>query len=175
MTEAIEAPLHQFSPSPSDKLSFWFSPPQLPAVCWICNGSPDGVKRFADISMQQEYYGAVYICSDCWTPLVEGLGFVRLELFETLQEKHAELKSIARMQGERIRELEQFINSLRNFRPDLDTSVLDSTSVEESGQGDSNITESVGTGKTDDDKSIESDSSGGPENSPVATANRIEL
>src|SRR5690348_6919205 len=97
-TEAIESPQHQFSPSPSDKLKVYKSPPMQPACCWLCNATPDMRRDFLDIGMQQEFYGAVYICSDCIVPIAHALRYVTLDEYEGLQMESERLKSQIRAQ-----------------------------------------------------------------------------
>lgn len=166
-TEAIEAPTHQFSPEPSDKLKVYLSPPMLPAVCWICNGNPDGVKKFFDIGMQQEYYGAVYICSDCMDPLAHALEYVELERFEGLQRAFAHIKDENKALKEELANAHRALDSLSVVRPDLDIdgSVSDETLFE--------ITETPGrlvTEREDDEQGTdESDSERGPKDSTEPT------
>jgi hypothetical protein len=119
MTEAIEAPLHSRSLDASNKIKFYMNPPMLPSCCWICNGTPDGVKQYVDIGIQQDYYGAVYICTDCLQPLMQGLAYVPLAEFETLQEQNQALIAENEKQADRLEFYDSLISDLHSVRPDL--------------------------------------------------------
>jgi len=173
-TEAIEAPAHSRSLHPSNKIKFYMNPPMLPSCCWICNGTPDGLKQYVDIGIQQDDYGAVYICTDCLEPLMQGLAYVPLAEFETLQEQNQALIEENEKQANRLDFYDSLISGISSVRPDLDLhSPWDTNSDKESERSDPGSSEDEGP--IDPEPIVaelgitESDSSGGFEESSEST------
>lgn len=106
-------------PGPSDRMQFTKFPPALPGSCVICNTVSNGSKNFLDPSWSLDYYGALYFCTDCLTPMSHAIGFVEVSRLLDAEREAEELTFALRAAEDEREHYRSIINSLRSVRPDL--------------------------------------------------------
>jgi len=95
-----------------DRISLIPRPLTLPGCCAICGyvgtnvGNEGDVRVFIDWQLDVEFYGRVYLCSDCLLQASVALGWLGVKQAEELRAKVSEQESeliVLREQNERLR------------------------------------------------------------------------
>lgn len=79
-------------PSPQDRVQIMDTPVALPAKCAIC-GYPGGDdRRFIDIGLTVDYYGAVIFCTSCIVDIANKLNYFSPEQYYSMADCIAKLR-----------------------------------------------------------------------------------
>lgn len=97
---------------PRGKVQVLTSPQALPPNCVVCNRHADGLTEFVDIGFQIEFYGAVYFCVDCLTPVAEACGYVPYKEFK-------DISNILEGTLDRSKELERDRDKFKSLLDDM--------------------------------------------------------
>lgn len=86
--------------SDADKVQLTKYPP-LPSRCAICLFPSDGKREFIDFQLSFDYEGAVVICTECWLPVAERLGYAPQRILDdAARETQMALDMVERLQVE---------------------------------------------------------------------------
>lgn len=64
-----------FNQQPHAKYQVVEQPSALPGCCFLCRAASTDRKWFVDVGLQEEFYGAVYLCNACITEISETVGW----------------------------------------------------------------------------------------------------
>lgn len=113
---------------------------QYPHKCGTCGSfSGDNGKRYIDFDCFVEFYGTVYICTDCFLGATRELDLVPVESYKAAMDQIAELKAVVTTLINENRTLRDAVDSLRSFThphsdtynvPDIPESVVETGSTE---------------------------------------------
>ena len=97
----------------------------FPHKCVCGNpGNGDKDKAFVDTGLDIDYYGAVYICKDCFVEMASGFGFFREEIKVALEKQLDDLNAMIEVADEENRKLKNALGDLKSvFNPGIDPSV----------------------------------------------------
>lgn len=89
------------------------SPVALPGSCRCCGSATK--RLYLDTGIQEEFYGAVYYCIDCFGDMAQTMGFITpvagIELLETLRNLYAEREAVKSV----VKELSEYVDSRFDF------------------------------------------------------------
>lgn len=98
---------------------------QYPHKCGTCGSfSGDNGKRYVDFGCWVEYYGTVYICTECFLGATTELNVVPMSRFKSIEQNNAELQVVVQTLISENRALRDGIDHIRSSitsRPNPDT------------------------------------------------------
>lgn len=115
----------------------------LPGTCVIC-GSPGGDgRKFVDIDMDIEYYGAVYFCSHCMNQVAQALGCLMPEDVDILRSQYEGLQQDRLEARNKEKLVDEFLANLFSLGAVYRSSVdhLTSTSISDEISKDSELSD----------------------------------
>jgi DNA-directed RNA polymerase subunit RPC12/RpoP len=68
-------------------------PLMAPGVCMLCGTAGIDNRTFVDFGKQVEWYGAVYLCSECIKEVAIAVGFIPVAEFDKLLEQLKEIEA----------------------------------------------------------------------------------
>jgi hypothetical protein len=79
--------------TPQSRIQVFNAPIAAPGVCFLC-GSAGGSdnRKFIDFGKQIEWFGAVYLCTECLREASEAMGYIQKSIFERLYTEHRQLE-----------------------------------------------------------------------------------
>lgn len=105
---------------------------QYPHKCGTCGSfSGDNNKRFIDFGCWVEYYGTVYICTECFLGAVSLLEVVPAKQLKAAEDQVRELKAVVTTLISENRTLRDAVDSLRNIDRSYPNTDDDSNSTEQ--------------------------------------------
>lgn len=88
---------------------------QYPHKCGTCGSfSGDNGKRYVDFGCWVEYYGTVYICTECFLGATTELNVVPMSRFKALEQNNAELQVVVQTLISENRALRDGIDHIRS-------------------------------------------------------------
>lgn len=88
---------------------------QYPHKCATCGSfSGDNGKRYVDFGCWVEFYGTVYICTECFLGATAELDVVPMSRFKAVEQHNSELQGVVQTLISENRVLRDGINHLRN-------------------------------------------------------------
>lgn len=88
------------------------TPLALPHSCGMCGYGGSDRKWWIDTTKQFEYYGAFYICDQCFTFLASLVNFVPPDISERILEENMRLVALVQ---DRERKIEMLTNAIKNL------------------------------------------------------------
>lgn len=73
--------------SPQSRIQILDVPILAPGICLVCGTAGIDDRKFVDFGKQVEWYGAVYLCSECITEVARAVGFIPVAEFDKLLEE----------------------------------------------------------------------------------------
>jgi hypothetical protein len=135
------------------------NPILAPGVCALCGSSGDGQRKFIDFGKQLDWFGAVYLCTECIREVAEASGYIPVASFDQLHTEYRELQIKCDQLVAKYKPFEEAIEHVmesRNSMSNLGIEHLRSNvdNFETSGDAISDISESGG-GESSSDESID--------------------
>lgn len=78
--------------SAQSRLKVLDTPVLAPGVCFLNGCVGDGKRKFIDFGRNIEWYGAVYICTECIIEVVDAADYISVANFDKLHNEYRELK-----------------------------------------------------------------------------------
>lgn len=78
--------------SAQSRLKVLANPELAPGVCFLNGCVGDGKRKFIDFGRNIEWYGAVYICTECIVEVVEAADYIPVAAYDVLHGEHRKLK-----------------------------------------------------------------------------------
>jgi hypothetical protein len=78
--------------SAQSRLKVLDNPVLAPGVCFLNGCVGDGNRKFIDFGRNIEWYGAVYICTQCIVEVVEAADYIPVAAYDVLHGEHRKLK-----------------------------------------------------------------------------------
>lgn len=78
--------------SAQSRLKVLNNPELAPGVCFLNGCVGDGERKFIDFGRNIEWYGAVYICTQCIIEVVEAADYIPVAAYDALHSEHRKLK-----------------------------------------------------------------------------------
>lgn len=114
----------------SNRVQILTHPVALPGHCSVCGYAGGEDRKFIDVDLTVDFYGAVIFCTFCVVSMGEVLGFVTPEIYDNLADRHgAALQELTRLGTENDR-LSNALNAMLAGRDSYSNRAL----VEESKQ-----------------------------------------
>lgn len=80
--------------SPQSRVKLLDAPILAPGTCCLCGSAGGDKRKFLDFGKQLDWYGAVYFCTECINECYMVTGYVRVELFKTVDKENQDLKAL---------------------------------------------------------------------------------
>jgi hypothetical protein len=150
--------------SAQSRLHVLNNPILAPGVCFLCGSAGDGKRKFIDFGKQIEWYGTVYICTECIVEVSSAADYIPVANFDNLHNAYRELQVKYDQLVVRYEPFEKAISNVvesRTSKPDLDFDNLRSriSGVEKPEEQRVNDNEAV----SGESKANESDNVEGPD------------
>ena len=119
----------------SGRIKLLSNPDALPAKCAIC-GYPGGDQRkFVDFGLDIDYYGVIYLCTDCMNEIAVGIGYLLPEVVTKITAENELLKEalkVAQADQEILYELRTHLGLFSGtiHGPVLDESLVDTDPID---------------------------------------------
>jgi len=141
------------------------TPVLAPGTCFVCGSAGDDKRKFIDFGKQIEWYGAVYVCTECIVEVAEASEYIPVASFDSLHTELRELQVKYDQLAAKYAPFEEAIKNVldspdpgfgmvlhpSNMRIDRDTGdKRDESDIEGSAQGESETNESVDVEGSDD-------------------------
>lgn len=79
--------------TPQSRIQIMDTPLLAPGVCFVCGTAGLDDRKFIDFGKQIEWYGAVYLCSECIKEVAIAIGFIPVADFNGLLEEFKSLST----------------------------------------------------------------------------------
>lgn len=125
--------------SAQSRLKVLNNPELAPGVCFLNGCVGDGERKFIDFGKNIEWYGAIYICTQCIVEVVEAADFVPVATFDKLHDAYRSLEIEHRQLQNRYAPFEEAINNVvesRRSNPHSDFDNMRSRVLESKGSED---------------------------------------
>lgn len=145
--------------SAQSRLKVLNNPELAPGICFLNGCVGDGERKFIDFGKNIEWYGAVYICTQCIVEVVEAADFVPVATFDKLHDAYRSLEIEHRQLQNRYAPFEEAINNVvesRNSNPHLAfDSLRASVSESKSSEDESHDNGKSVEGESETDKPVD--------------------
>lgn len=151
--------------SAQSRLKVLDNPELAPGICFLNGCVGDGKRKFIDFGKNIEWYGAVYVCTQCIIEVAEAAEYIPVASFDKLHNDYRELKINYDQLAAKYAPFEEAIKNVMdspfpgfgmvlhpsNMRSDSNTSdKLDESDSTGAAQGESEANESVDVERSDD-------------------------
>lgn len=109
--------------SAQSRLTVTDKPILAPGVCFLCGSAGDDKRKFIDFGKNIEWYGTVYICTQCVIEVSEAADYIPVANFNNLYDEHRELKIKYSQLEAKYKPFEEAISNVVESRtsvPDVD-------------------------------------------------------
>lgn len=79
--------------SPQSRIQVIDVPILAPGVCMVCGTAGVDDRKFIDFGKQVDWYGAVYLCSECIIEVARAIGFIPVAEFDKLLEEYKKIQA----------------------------------------------------------------------------------
>lgn len=79
--------------SPQSRIQVLDVPILAPGTCLLCGTSGVDDRKFVDFGKQVDWYGAVYLCSECIEEVARAIGFIPVAEFDNLRVAYKALEN----------------------------------------------------------------------------------
>jgi hypothetical protein len=110
-----------------------------PSACCMCGRAPKHIEEpFLNLLVELDYFGALYMCTDCGSEIAEAMGYIPHDRHETLRNEYNILTAQVLDQFQKINYLKGLLNAridlARYGQPDSDGTISVPVLEDESGQ-----------------------------------------
>lgn len=116
--------------SAQSRLKVLNNPELAPGVCFLNGCVGDGKRKFIDFGKNIEWYGVVYICTECIVEVVEASDYIPVANFDALHKEYRSLLIEYNQLKAKYAPFEEAIKNVvesRNSMPDVDFDMLRSS------------------------------------------------
>lgn len=147
--------------SAQSRLTVLNNPELAPGVCFLNGCVGDGKRKFIDFGKNIEWYGVVYICTECIVEVAQAADYIPVAKFDELHNAHRQLMVKHNQLQAKYAPFEEAINNVvesRNSMPDVAFDMLRNrvSGVEESEEQRVDNNETVsGESETNESDNVE--------------------
>jgi hypothetical protein len=147
--------------SAQSRLKVLANPELAPGVCFINGCVGDGKRKFIDFGKNLEWYGVIYICTECIVEVAQAADYIPVASFDALYAEHRKLQVTFDQLKVKYEPFEKAIHNVvesRTSMPDLDIDNMRSrlSGVENSeDERNANEKSTVGESETNESDSVE--------------------
>lgn len=107
------------------------TPVLAPGVCFTCGASDSEHGRvYIDFGKQIDWYGAVYLCSECIREVAEAIGFIPVDKFNNLYDDNKKLQILVDQANKSLENIRNVYADLFAGRVDVPSSFDDVSSTD---------------------------------------------